>query len=136
MGGAIAIGDRVGEVANAIADVYGLEPRFGTLDRFDRFLADREELPLGDFTIKVLATPGHTFDHLSFVVGDAVFTGDTLFMPDSGTARCDFHRGNAGALIQSIKHILDRADDVDLFACHDYGAGGRRVPAWQSTVGA
>ena len=136
LGGTIAIGDRVGEVATAITDVYGLEPHHIQLDPFDKLLADGEHLPLGDFTVEALATPGHTIDHLSFVIGDAVFTGDTLFMPDSGTARCDFHRGSASALFQSIKRILDRADDVDLFACHDYGAAGRRAPAWHSTVGA
>ncbi|WP_306224460.1 MBL fold metallo-hydrolase [Bosea beijingensis] len=135
LGGRIAIGERVGEVAAAIAGVYGLDAEGRCLDRFDRQLADGETIALGDLAIEVMATPGHTLDHLSFVVGDAVFTGDTLFMPDSGTARCDFHKGDAARLFHSIHRILDRPDDAILFACHDYGASGRRAPAWRSSVG-
>lgn len=136
VGGKIAIGKRVGEVATAISDVYGLEAGGRGLDSFDRQLADGETIAIGDLTIEVIATPGHTIDHLSYVVGDCVFTGDTLFMPDSGTARCDFHKGDAAKLFQSIQLLLGRPDDSVLYACHDYGADGRRAPAWRSTVGA
>ena len=136
LGGKIAIGERVGEVAAAIADVYGLGADRRDLGRFDRRLADGETIALGDLTIEVMATPGHTLDHLSYVVGAAVFTGDTLFMPDSGTARCDFHKGDAARLFHSIYRILDRPDDAILYACHDYGGAGRRAPAWRSSVGA
>jgi glyoxylase-like metal-dependent hydrolase (beta-lactamase superfamily II) len=136
LGGRIAIGQRVGEVASAIADVYGLDAGGRSLDHFDRQLSDGETITLGELTIDVMATPGHTLDHLSYTVGDAVFTGDTLFMPDSGTARCDFHKGDAARLFQSIRRILERPDDAILYACHDYGADGRRAPAWRSSVGA
>lgn len=111
VGGKIAIGKRVGEVATAISDVYGLEAGGRGLDSFDRQLADGETIAIGDLTIEVIATPGHTIDHLSYVVGDCVFTGDTLFMPDSGTARCDFHKGDAAKLFQSIQLLLGRPDD-------------------------
>ena len=134
-GGRIAIGDRVGEVAEAVGEVYGLGAGNRAPARFDRLLADSETIALGDATIEAIATPGHTIDHLSYAVGDVVFTGDTLFMPDSGTARCDFHRGDPHRLFRSIRRILDRPASDRLLLCHDYGAGGRREPAWESAVG-
>lgn len=136
LGGRIAISDRVGEVAGSIADVYGAAADASFARHFDRLLANGERMSVGDLEIEILATPGHTVDHLSYIVGDAVFTGDTLFMPDSGTARCDFHRGDAAELFKSIDRILDRADDADLFLCHDYGGDGGRSPCWHSKVGA
>lgn len=136
LGGRIAIGRRVGDVAAAITRVYGLSTNDGNLSAFDRQLADGEQIELGNLMIHVIATPGHTLDHLSYAIGNAVFTGDTLFMPDSGTARCDFHKGDPSQLYRSIKRILERPDDTILYACHDYGANGQRAPAWQSTVGA
>ncbi|MBE7185978.1 MAG: MBL fold metallo-hydrolase [Methylobacterium mesophilicum] len=135
LGGRIAIGRGVGEVAGAIAEVYGLPIEERGLGRFDRLLDDGETIALGDLAIEAIATPGHTLDHLAYVVGDVVATGDTLFMPDSGTARCDFHRGDARQLFRSIQRILDRPDHIRLLACHDYGAGNKRKPAWESTVG-
>ncbi len=136
LGGRIAIGDHLAEVAEVVGAVYGLADSGGAAAAFDRLLADGERLPLGDLTIEAMATPGHTFDHLSYAVGDVVILGDTLFMPDSGTARCDFHRGDARALYRSIRRLLDRPDDTRLLVCHDYGAEGARPPAWESTVGA
>lgn len=135
LGGRVAIGRRVIEVADAIAAVYGLSAEGRDLDRFDRLLDDGERIEIGEIAIEAMATPGHTVDHMSYVAGDVVFTGDTLFMPDSGSARCDFYRGDPGQLYRSIHRILDRSPDVRLLACHDYGAGGKRKPAWESTVG-
>lgn len=135
LGGRIAIGRRVGEVAEAIGEVYGLPAETRAVDRFDSLLDDGERIEVGGLVIEAIATPGHTIDHLSYAVGDVVFTGDTLFMPDSGSARCDFHRGDAGQLYRSIQRILDRPPGIRLLACHDYGAGGKRTPAWESTVG-
>lgn len=135
VGGKIAIGARVDDVADAIASVYGLPNNDRVTDCFDRLLEDDEQIVLGDHVIEVIATPGHTIDHVSYAVGDVLFAGDTLFMPDSGTARCDFHRGSPQHLFYSIQRILDRPANVRLFACHDYGAGGKREAAWESTVG-
>ena len=134
LGGRIAIGSHVHEVAGIVREVYGL----GALMNlpFDQLLKEGDQLPLGDEAIEVWATPGHTIDHLSYRIKDAIFVGDTLFMPDSGTARCDFHRANAHHLYASIKRILEEPDDVRLFICHDYGAEGTREPAWETTVGA
>lgn len=133
LGGRIAIGAGVREVAPVIADVYGLGPP--SLDAFDRLLEDGEEVALGSLAITAVATPGHTLDHLSYRVDDAVFVGDTLFMPDSGTARCDFHGGDPVLLYRSIGRLLDLPDDARMFVCHDYGRGGEREPAWETTVG-
>ncbi|MCP4564507.1 MAG: MBL fold metallo-hydrolase [Bosea sp.] len=134
LGGRIAIGRKVGEVADVVRNVYALNA--SATPPFDRLLDDGDRLKLGEETIEVLATPGHTIDHLSYRIGDAIFLGDTLFMPDSGTARCDFHRADAHRLYASIRRILAEPDDVRLFVCHDYGAGGIREPAWETTVGA
>lgn len=94
--------------------------------QFDLLLNDNDVLALGDTSIKVLYTPGHTIDSCSFVVGDAVFVGDTLFKEDSGTARCDFPNGNAELLYESIQKILSLDPKTRVFLCHDYGAGGNR----------
>lgn len=94
--------------------------------QFDLLLNDNDTLPLGDASIKVLYTPGHTIDSCSFVIGDAVFVGDTLFKEDSGTARCDFPNGNAQLLYESIQRILSLDPKTRVFLCHDYGAGGNR----------
>jgi len=92
-------------------------------------------LPLGDLTIEVIATPGHTPACVSYKIGDAVFVGDTMFMPDYGTARCDFPGGDARALYRSMRRVLSLPRETRLFMCHDYKAPGRDAFAWETTVG-
>jgi glyoxylase-like metal-dependent hydrolase (beta-lactamase superfamily II) len=102
---------------------------------FDRLLQDGDILPLGELEIDVIATPGHTPACVSYRVGDAVFVGDTLFMPDYGTARCDFPGGDATQLYRSMHRILSLPRETRLFMCHDYKAPGRDVFAWETNVG-
>jgi glyoxylase-like metal-dependent hydrolase (beta-lactamase superfamily II) len=99
-------------------------------------LADGAELLVGNMTIEVLHTPGHTPADVSYKIGDAVFVGDTLFMPDYGTARADFPGGDARQLYQSIRRLLSLPRETRLFMCHDYKAPGRDHYAWETTVGA
>lgn len=115
-------------------------PLFGAADLkpggdFDRLLEDGERLPLGELEIEVIATPGHTPACVTYRVGDAAFVGDTLFMPDYGTARCDFPGGDARTLYRSMQRILSLPRETRLFMCHDYKAPGRDAFAWESTVG-
>ena len=134
-GAKLAIGAGIRKVQGAFA------PRFGADDvkpdggDFDRLLDDGEALPLGDLTIEVIATPGHTPACVSYKVGDAVFVGDTMFMPDYGTARCDFPGGDARQLYHSMQRILSLPRETRLFMCHDYKAPGRDAFAWETTVG-
>jgi glyoxylase-like metal-dependent hydrolase (beta-lactamase superfamily II) len=101
---------------------------------FDRLFEDGETLPLGELTVAVMATPGHTPACVSYRIGDAVFVGDTLFMPDYGTARCDFPGGCARQLYRSMQRILALPSETRLFMCHDYKAPGRDRFAWETTV--
>jgi glyoxylase-like metal-dependent hydrolase (beta-lactamase superfamily II) len=103
---------------------------------FDRLLADGEHLELGTLDIEVIATPGHTPACVTYLIGDdAAFVGDTLFMPDYGTARCDFPGGDARQLYRSIRRLLSLPDETKLYMCHDYKAPGRDTFAWETTVG-
>ena len=101
---------------------------------FDRLLVDGEILDLGTLDVEVMTTPGHTPACVSYRIADAVFVGDTLFMPDYGTARCDFPGGSAQTLYGSIRRLLSLTDDTRLFMCHDYKAPGREEFAWETTV--
>jgi glyoxylase-like metal-dependent hydrolase (beta-lactamase superfamily II) len=129
----------VGSGIRKVQDVFA--PRLGLTDvqrdgaDFDRLLEDGDLLPLGELTIKVIATPGHTPACVSYKVGDAVFVGDTMFMPDYGTARCDFPGGDARQLYRSMQRILSLPRETRLFMCHDYKAPGRDIFAWETTVG-
>lgn len=126
VGGEVAIGSGIRSVQQVFKRLFGLEDGFAPDGRqFDRLLEDGETLPLGDLSIRVLATPGHTNDSVSYIVGDAVFIGDTLFMPDSGSARCDFPGGDAGQLYRSVQKIYALPADTRVFVCHDYSPGGR-----------
>lgn len=123
------------------AGVVAVERNFGKLfnfglesARFDRLFEDGEGFAVGDLAGQVLATPGHTPDSMSYRIGDALFVGDTLFMPDSGTARCDFPGGDAATLYRSIHRILALPDETRIFVCHDYKAPGRDSVAWETTV--
>jgi glyoxylase-like metal-dependent hydrolase (beta-lactamase superfamily II) len=103
---------------------------------FDHLFKDEEEFLIGTLKARVLHTPGHTPACVAYVIGDTVFVGDTLFMPDFGTARADFPGGDARALYRSIKRILALPPETRLFVCHDYKAPGRSEFAWETTVGA
>jgi glyoxylase-like metal-dependent hydrolase (beta-lactamase superfamily II) len=127
-------------VGAGICDVQSkFAPRFGAEDvasgDFDRLLVDGDRLPLGELRIEGIATPGHTPACVSYKVGDAVFVGDTIFMPDYGTARCDFPGGDARQLYRSMHRLLSLPRETRLFMCHDYKAPGRDVFAWETTVG-
>lgn len=133
LGGTIAIGRHVTEVQRRLGPLFGLKEQDGR--QFDRLLADGERLPLGKLEVRVLETPGHTPACVTYVIGDAAFVGDTLFMPDSGSARCDFPGGDAATLYRSIRKILALPADTRIFVCHDYKAGGARAAfAWETSV--
>jgi len=129
-------GSRVGEVQAVFQDVYGLGSDFPTDGRpFDVLLEEGEKLGAGSFEVEALHTPGHTPAHMSWRIGDAVFLGDTLFMPDYGSARCDFPGGSAAELYDSIQRLYRLPDATRLFVCHDYRPGGRprrSRPRWGS----
>lgn len=135
VGGRSAIGSRINEVQQAFKDIFGFERAFQPDgSQFDHLFADGETFQVGGIAGRVLHTPGHTPACVSYVIGDAVFVGDTLFMPDGGTARADFPGGDAATLYRSIHRILDLPASTRMFICHDYGPGGR-APAWETTVG-
>jgi len=136
-GARVAIGERIREVQETFAGVFGLPagfPRDGS--QFDRLLVDGEVVKAGALEVKVIATPGHTPACVSYVIGDAVFTGDALFMEDSGTGRCDFPRGSAEALYTSVHDRLYALPaETRVFVGHDYQPGGRAL-AFETTIGA
>jgi len=128
IGGKIAIGQGIREVQRAFRDILNLEPAFPVDGRqFDRLVADGDTLAIGSLSAQVIATPGHTSDSLSYLVGDAVFVGDSIFMPDSGTARCDFPGGDAALLFASIRRLYALPATTRVFVCHDYKPGGREA---------
>ncbi len=100
---------------------------------FDHLFSDGEEFSIGNLTVTIIATPGHTPACVSYLIGDALFVGDTLFMPDYGTARCDFPGGDAGMLYDSIDRLLSLPGETRMFLCHDYPPASR-APAWETTV--
>jgi glyoxylase-like metal-dependent hydrolase (beta-lactamase superfamily II) len=133
-GGKIAIGVRIGLVQNTFKKLFHLEPQFavdGT--QFDVLLKDNEIFSIGALKAKALSVPGHTPADVAYQIGDAVFIGDTMFMPDSGTARCDFPGGDARSLYQSIQKLLALPAATRLFLCHDYPPQAR-APQWMATV--
>ncbi len=133
-GATIAIGEHITTVQATFNGLFELEEKAaGHAEDFDRLLKDGETLPLGDLSIRVMHTPGHTPTCCTYVIGDAAFVGDTIFMPDFGTARCDFPGGNAGQLYRSLQRTLSLPDETRLFMCHDYMPGGRELK-WQTTV--
>ena len=128
VGGKIAIGQGIREVQQAFRAILNLEPAFPVDGRqFDRLLADGEQFAIGSLSARVIATPGHTSDSLSYQVADAVFVGDSIFMPDSGTARCDFPGGDAAVLYDSIRRLYELPGETRVFVCHDYRPGGREA---------
>lgn len=134
LGGRIGIGARITEVQSVFREVFNLEPGFPSDgSQFDALFDDGARFALGGLTLEVLHTPGHTPACVSYRVGDAVFVGDTLFMPDGGTARCDFPGGDAATLYRSIRRLLDLPPETRVFVCHDYQPGGRDL-AWEASV--
>ncbi|HET7396676.1 MAG TPA: MBL fold metallo-hydrolase [Gammaproteobacteria bacterium] len=126
LGGRIAIGEGIRQVQQVFAKLFDVEaevPADGS--QFDHLFKDGETFQIGSLEVRVMATPGHTSDSLAYAIDDAVFTGDTLFMPDSGTARCDFPGGDAGMLYDSIQRMLALPPTTRMFLCHDYAPGGR-----------
>lgn len=134
LGGRIGIGERITDVQKVFAGVFHLEPGFLTDgSQFDHLFRDGETFAVGELSVEVVHVPGHTPACVAYRVGDAVFVGDTLFMPDVGTARCDFPGGNAHALYASIRRLLALPPGTRLFVCHDYPPAGREV-RFESTV--
>jgi glyoxylase-like metal-dependent hydrolase (beta-lactamase superfamily II) len=134
LGGQIAIGDQITRVQKVFKGIFNLEPEFKQDgSQFDVLLKDEEAFRIGELTAKVVAVPGHTPACVAYQVGDAVFVGDTLFMPDVGTARCDFPGGDAKTLYASTRKILSLPPETRLFMCHDYPPNGRPI-AFETTV--
>jgi len=134
LGGAIAIGQHIRSVQSVFKTLFNLERGFRVDgSQFDHLFREGEEFSIGALAAKALYVPGHTPADTAYQIGDAVFVGDTLFMPDVGTARCDFPGGNARALYDSIRKLLALPGDTRLFMCHDYPPDGRK-PEWETTV--
>jgi glyoxylase-like metal-dependent hydrolase (beta-lactamase superfamily II) len=134
LGGKIAIGGNVAAVQEAFRDVFNIEDLATDGGQFDHLFADGDEFQVGSMAGSIIATPGHTPACITYVVGDAAFVGDTLFMPDFGTARTDFPGGDAGTLYDSIQKIFALPAETRLFMCHDYKAPGRDEFAWETSV--
>ena len=136
LGGRTGIGARIDVVQSVFKQVFNAEEAFATDGRqFDHLFDDGETFHIGELEAKVIHTPGHTPACATYVVGTVAFVGDTLFMPDFGTARCDFPGGDARELYRSIKKILSLPPETRLFLCHDYGPNGRDYQ-WETTVAA
>lgn len=134
LGGVIAIGQSIQTVQGVFKKIFNLEPEF-QLDgsQFGRLFADGETFRIGALTAQAIHVPGHTPADMAYLIGDAAFVGDTLFMPDVGTARCDFPGGDAHQLYRSIQRLLSLPADTRLYMCHDYPPAGREA-SWQTTV--
>lgn len=133
-GAQVAIGAHIREVQAIFRPVFNLDDVSEDGSEFDRLLHDGETLMIGDLTVHAMHTPGHTPACMSYRIGDAAFVGDTLFMPDYGTARADFPGGSAQMLYRSILKLLALPPETRLFMCHDYKAPGRDAYAWETTV--
>ena len=135
LGGKIGIGSHISVVQDVFGKVFNAGTEFQRDgSQFDRLFREQDRFEIGGLSCSVLETPGHTPACLTYVIEDTAFVGDTLFMPDFGTARCDFPGGDAGTLYDSIQKLLSLPDETVLFMCHDYKAPGRDDYAWQTTV--
>lgn len=134
LGGVIAIGQSIQTVQGVFKKIFNLEPEF-QLDgsQFGHLFADGETFRIGELTAQAIHVPGHTPADMAYLIGDAAFVGDTLFMPDVGTARCDFPGGDAHQLYRSIQRLLSLPAGTRLYMCHDYPPSGRDA-SWQTTV--
>ena len=134
LGGKTAIGDHIPTVQKVFKGIFNLESDFATDgSQFDHLLKDGEKFHFGDLTVSTLFVPGHTPACVAYQIGDAVFVGDTMFMPDVGTARCDFPGGDAKVLFRSVRKLLSLPEKTRLFMCHDYPPNDRPV-AFETTV--
>lgn len=136
----LAIGTGITAVQRRFGALYALGAGFrADGSQFDRLFADGERFAIGTLDARVIAVPGHTSDSSAYLVGDALFCGDSLFMPDAGTARCDFPGGSAATLYRSIRRLFDLPDATRVFVCHDYGKraedGSGRDPECRTTIG-
>ncbi len=133
-GAAVVIGEGIGAVQRVFKRVYNLLDLAADGSQFDRLVKDGDRLALGELSMEVMHTPGHTPACVSYKIGDATFIGDTLFMPDYGSARADFPGGDARTLYRSIKRILALPPETRLFLCHDYKPAGRDKYLWETSV--
>jgi glyoxylase-like metal-dependent hydrolase (beta-lactamase superfamily II) len=133
-GAQVVIGELITQVQSRFAPMFGAEDVAPDGSAFDRLVKDGEVLMLGETPIKVMHTPGHTAACVTYLMGDSAYVGDTLFMPDYGTARTDFPGGDATALYRSIRRILDLPPQTKIYVGHDYLPEGRSAFAWESTV--
>ena len=134
VGGRTGIGRDVVTVQDTFRKIFNIERLAADGSQFDRLFADDDTFSIGQLEGRAMHTPGHTPACMTYVIGDAAFVGDTLFMPDFGTARCDFPGGSARTLYRSIQRILSLPADTRLFMCHDYKAPGRDEYRWETTV--
>jgi glyoxylase-like metal-dependent hydrolase (beta-lactamase superfamily II) len=136
LGGAIGIGGNIQKVQSVFKEVFNLDPEFSMNgEQFDHLFSDNEIFHIGSLTVRAINVPGHTPADMAYIVEDEMaFIGDTLFMPDVGTARCDFPEGDAHILYRSVHKLFNLPSDTRLFMCHDYPPSGRE-PAWETTVG-
>ena len=134
-GAKVSIGEHIRDVQRIFRPVFNAIDVSGDGSEFDHLFKDGEHFKIGSIDAQVIYTPGHTPACVSYKIGDAVFVGDTMFMPDYGTARADFPGGDARALYRSIQRILSLPAETRLFMCHDYKAPGREAYAWETTVG-
>ncbi len=134
-GAEIGIGEHIRDVQKIFRPVFALDDLKTDGSDFDRLFRDGERFNIGELEVEVMHVPGHTPADVAYLIGDAAFVGDTLFMPDYGTARADFPGGDARQLYRSIRRVLSLPDDTRLFLCHDYKAPGRDAFAWETTVG-
>ncbi|MDT8342803.1 MAG: MBL fold metallo-hydrolase [Thermohalobaculum sp.] len=136
LGGQIGIGENIRVVQDTFGKIFNAGTEFQRDgSQFDRLFREQDRFAIGGLSGFVLHTPGHTPACLTYVIGDAAFVGDTLFMPDFGTARCDFPGGSAEVMWDSVQKILSLPDETRIFVGHDYKAPGREVYAWETTVG-
>jgi glyoxylase-like metal-dependent hydrolase (beta-lactamase superfamily II) len=133
-GAKVGIGERVREVQKIFRPVFNAEDVSGDGSEFDRLFKDGDTLNIGALTVEVITTPGHTPACVSYKIADSIFVGDTIFMPDYGTARADFPGGSAETLFRSARRLLSYPPETRLFMCHDYKAPGRDHYAWETTV--
>lgn len=135
LGAQIGIGEHIRDVQKIFRPVFALNDLQTDGSDFDRLFRDGEHFAIGGLDVEVMHVPGHTPADVAYRVGDALFVGDTLFMPDYGTARADFPGGDARTLYRSIRRVLALPEDTRLFMCHDYKAPGREDYRWETTVG-
>ncbi|MBM5570859.1 MULTISPECIES: MBL fold metallo-hydrolase [Deefgea] len=137
IGGKIAIGQGIDQVQQIFKPMFGLEPDFATDGRqFDHLFVAGERFSIGLLSAEILFVPGHTPADVAYLIGDALFVGDTIFMPDVGTARCDFPGGDAGTLFDSVQQLYALPDRTRVFVCHDYLPENRVQYQWETTIAA